>query len=450
MKLLTRRHSTAGYQIGIYADGDPLIIPPGLHLLAGGLSGSGKSSLIRAVLARVAPTSARIVFVDRKRVESEAWRTRATVAVTSEEIGQLLAGLLVEVDARYELLAAHRLVEWVDELGQRIVLVIDELAGVVAFGDKYLEARNISALRQLLERARAAGVQIIAATQRPDATTIPTAIRDLFQVRVGFATATEAGTEMILGAAWEIGPCHQLPVGDGHGGLCFCLVDGERTPRLARIGWLTPDQARTIAHTTAHHHRPAPGPVAPPSPHPTPPEPLQRPVDTIPPTAAPIANASVQPDLGHTTATNTAPSPLPPPTIPLPGIVSPLPAPPPSTTAPSPPAPAEGKPSLVDGAPAPTAPPTLTPAPWPSPASLARQAVAVAGRPDGSCGLDGDDLAVYETLRAAGRALSARHTYDAIRPVQPFSVRRAEHALTRLVAAGHARQIGTTYTPTAQ
>jgi hypothetical protein len=56
---------------------------------------------------------------------------------------------------------------------------------------------------------------------------------------------------MILGARYEPGP-HTLPVGAGHGGLCWSLLDGERLPALARIWWADEALAGRVAADTAH------------------------------------------------------------------------------------------------------------------------------------------------------------------------------------------------------
>lgn len=82
---------------------------------------------------------------------------------------------------------------------------------------------------------------------------------------------------------------------------------------------------------------------------------------------------------------------------------------------------------------------------WANPTPTPAQPVQIAL---GGLGLTGDDHTVYETLKASHGALSARHAYKIIADTQTFSVRRTEAALTRLVATGHARQIGTTYKAT--
>ncbi len=244
----------AGWSVGRLATGEPLIIATGLHLLVGGLSGTGKSSLLRCVLARVCRESVALALLDPKRVEFTDWKPRAEiVAVEPDDITNTLAALVGEMGRRYKVLADLGLNDWHENCGPRIVVMVDELAGVVATGDRRSDEANVRSIRQLLERGRACGIQIIAATQRPAADVVPTQLRDLFSTRIAFATANELSSEMVLGASWTQGPAHELPLGEQHAGKCWVIGEGERTPRLARVAWLSPADARLYARNSAEY-----------------------------------------------------------------------------------------------------------------------------------------------------------------------------------------------------
>jgi hypothetical protein len=84
-----------------------------------------------------------------------------------------------------------------------IVLVFDELAYFSAtVGDRKQQNEFTTAVRDLVARGRAAGVIVVAATQRPSADIIPTSLRDLFGYRWAFRCTTPASSDVILGHGW--------------------------------------------------------------------------------------------------------------------------------------------------------------------------------------------------------------------------------------------------------
>lgn len=85
-----------------------------------------------------------------------------------------------------------------------LVVVIEGLADLVSTGVTSEEVKankqRATLIRRLIALGRAAGVVVIAATQKPQSDVVPTALRDLIQLRVGFATTNDAMTDTILGA----------------------------------------------------------------------------------------------------------------------------------------------------------------------------------------------------------------------------------------------------------
>ena len=332
-RLRTKPATGSGWNVGIVADGSPLIIPARLHLLVAGLSRAGKSTLLRCIIARAACEPVALVLVDAKRVELTGWRPRATaIALDQIEAIEKLEQLTVELDDRFAILETETLTTWADRLGPRILVVVDELALIVAGTDRRLNDRAIGALRRVLAIGAAAGVTVIGATQRPSHDVLPASIRDLFQCRVGFAAGGETWDQMLAMDGAEL---HLIPVGPEHAGRCKALVDGERVARPARVCWLTPERAAQIAHETAHLRptllmgdRDA--------------EPAQ--VDTNTPTTDVLAGAGLPPNppphhADHPTATHTThprhlPGITPPTTAPTP---NPTPTPPHTITTTSPP-----------------------------------------------------------------------------------------------------------------
>ena len=131
--------------------------------------------------------------------------------------------------------------------------MVDELAALVAGGDRDRDRENATALRHVLERGRAAGV---ASLQRPAAEIIPTAVRDVYQCRVLHALADRVSVEMAAGAGWATCRADTIPIGPKHAGAADVLLDGERQGRLARSYWCDPDTAAAVARRTAHLSHP--------------------------------------------------------------------------------------------------------------------------------------------------------------------------------------------------
>lgn len=250
-----------GVQFGVTESGEPRTLPMlESSLLLGGLPGSGKSVALHVLLAGLAGLeNVAIIGVDPKRgAELGVWRPRLTALSNGDDLEDLLAALVAEMNRRLDVLAevGEPKVTEVDlPTFPLIVLVLDELAELLAGGitrdERARDGRVASLLRLLVAKGRAAAIVPVLATQKPASDTIPTAIRDLIRERVAFATSTVEMTETIVGSgsasrapAHEIR--HDLP------GLCFLLAESDREPVRARAYWLDRDEACRIAEATAY------------------------------------------------------------------------------------------------------------------------------------------------------------------------------------------------------
>jgi len=230
--------------------------------LLGGIPGSGKSGGATAILAGVSRLeSTALIGLDPKRVELAPWRERFSVIAKNEDHASfVLASVEAEMERRYE---------WIESQGLKkltpnefsperplLVVFIDELADLVSIGvskeEKAEENFRSTRIRRLIAKGRAAGIVVFAATQKPQSDVIPTALRDLIQQRIGFATTTAAMTETILGAgmAQNGGMSHEIAASEK--GVCFVVNEESRTPVRARAFWIPDAEVAGISATTAH------------------------------------------------------------------------------------------------------------------------------------------------------------------------------------------------------
>ncbi len=180
------------------------------HLLIAGATGSGKSVCINALIASVlmfnAPDEVKLLLIDPKRVELTPYgpipHLLAPVLVDMAKVANALRWLNHEMDARYRKLEALavRNIEAYNEhpaAGQRLpylIVVIDELADLMMTAPVDVE-RSICRLAQL---ARATGIHLIVATQRPSVDVVTGLIKANFPTRISFAVASQIDSRTIL------------------------------------------------------------------------------------------------------------------------------------------------------------------------------------------------------------------------------------------------------------
>lgn len=205
--------------IGVNLDGElveaDLSDPNTCHFLVGGTTGSGKSEFLRSLLLsllyRYTPEQLKIALVDPKRVtfpefEQMPWLL-SPVVKDSESAIQLMEELVEEMDRRYQLFETagcshldaynRQQAQYQKSLVPHIVCIFDEYADFM--NDKEIRKALEMSIKRLGAMARAAGIHLIIATQRPEAGVVTPIIRSNLPGRVALRTASEADSAIILG-----------------------------------------------------------------------------------------------------------------------------------------------------------------------------------------------------------------------------------------------------------
>ena len=185
------------------------------HALVGGSTGSGKSvflsSVITGIIFRYQPKDVRLVLIDFKRVEMNVYNGLPFVvggkAIDDfDETREMFVRLTDEMERRYTLLSESRtrnFKEYNEKVGERnklpaIVIIIDEYADMVSDkGYKELAAN----IQRIAQKARAAGMYMIIATQRPSAKVIDGVIKANLPSRIAFSVASHIDSMNILDAS---------------------------------------------------------------------------------------------------------------------------------------------------------------------------------------------------------------------------------------------------------
>jgi len=180
------------------------------HLLIAGTTGSGKSVCVNSILACLlmnnTPTDLRLVLVDPKRVELTGYNgiphLLAPVVVDAERVIGALQWMQREMDNRYRKFSSSGVRNIVEYNARNtngdhlpyLVVVVDELADLMMLAPEETE-RAITRLAQL---ARATGIHLILATQRPSVDVVTGLIKANFPARIAFAVASGVDSRVIL------------------------------------------------------------------------------------------------------------------------------------------------------------------------------------------------------------------------------------------------------------
>jgi S-DNA-T family DNA segregation ATPase FtsK/SpoIIIE len=233
------------------------------HLLIAGATGAGKSSLINAfvtsLLMRTSPDNVRMVLVDPKRVElshfADLPHLLSPVIVHPKRAAEALGWVVREMELRYENFATvgMRDIETYTRAqaegtlrvppGQEanfgpvpyIVVVIDELADLMMVAPRDVE----DAICRIAQMARAVGIHLVVATQRPSVDVVTGLIKANIPSRISFMTASQADSRVIL----DVGGAEKLV---GHGDMLFQPANVSRGVRI-QGAWVTQAEIEAVA-----------------------------------------------------------------------------------------------------------------------------------------------------------------------------------------------------------
>jgi S-DNA-T family DNA segregation ATPase FtsK/SpoIIIE len=176
------------------------------HLLIAGATGSGKSvcinTIITSLVYRNSPQDVQLLLIDPKRLELNQYEgiphLVCEVVTEAKKAVRALGWVVEEMDMRYQILA-KRGVRNIQSYGEGlpyIVVVIDELADLMLMVPQEIE----TAVTKLAQMARAVGIHLVVATQRPSVDVITGVIKANFPCRIAFKVASKTDSRTILDA----------------------------------------------------------------------------------------------------------------------------------------------------------------------------------------------------------------------------------------------------------
>jgi len=212
------------------------------HMLIAGATGSGKSVCINALLAglmfQATPDELKLILIDPKRVEFAMFQDMphllVPVVTESEQATSALRWAVAEMENRYKLFASHTVRNIADfndrapDMGldrlPYIVLVIDELADLMMVAAGEIE----ELICRVAQLARAVGIHLMVATQRPSADIITGLIKANIPSRIAFAVSSSIDSRVILD---ETGAEKLL----GRGDMLYLPVEAGKATRLQGV-----------------------------------------------------------------------------------------------------------------------------------------------------------------------------------------------------------------------
>jgi len=250
--MFRKSHSKLSIAVGVNIYGKPLVadLANMPHLLVAGTTGSGKSvslnSMIMSILYKASPEEVKMLMIDPKLIELSAYEhiphLISPVITHPKDATESLKKMVFEMEKRYRLIAeqgAKNIASYNNMVGKDdrlpyIVIIIDELADLMYTASSEAEA----AIVRLAQMARASGIHMIIATQRPSVDVITGIIKANFPTRIAFRVTSKVDSRTILDTN---GAEHLLDKGD-----MLMLLPGAKIVRL-HGPYISEDEIRNVA-----------------------------------------------------------------------------------------------------------------------------------------------------------------------------------------------------------
>ena len=227
------------------------------HMLVAGSTGSGKSVCINCIIAsmlmRTKPSELKLVLVDPKKVEFSMYNgvphLLTPVVTDAKKASIALKNIVVEMERRYDLFEAtkNKNITSYNEFCEKnpeyqklpyIVVIIDELADLMLVASKEVE----DSIMRITQMARAAGIHLIVATQRPSTDVITGVVKANIPSRISFAVSSQIDSRTILDA----GGAEKLL---GKGDMLF-LPMGANSPTRIQGAYVSDEEIQAIVDYT--------------------------------------------------------------------------------------------------------------------------------------------------------------------------------------------------------